>query len=136
MKNFSILALAAVALLGLGCGRHGTIGDIITIADTTETVAAGGYTSWGCPYWVGGRMFGTFSTESGDIHFMVMDDANWEEWKMGQPSQAEVDITDSSGQFDIAPDESGMWSFVLDNTGGATDVTVTVKFEYEEPSFP
>ena len=136
MKRYILVGLAVLAVLVVSCGRHGTKGNLITWIDETETVPAGRYTGWGYAHWVGGEIRGEFRTTAGTIHVMVMDDYNWDEWKMGRSAQPEIDITGDHGDFKLSPAESGTRHVILDNTAGTSDITVIILVKYQEPDSP
>jgi hypothetical protein len=55
-------------------------------------------------------------TANGDVSFYVMDQAEFDVWKSGQPSQVELKVFSAkNGNFTLNPNQSGTYYYVFDN---------------------
>jgi hypothetical protein len=124
-------------------GRGGEASKNVTLAvlPTTRTLAAcdavllaGRYDCWFADIDAGTRIHGSFSVDSLDINFLVLDNRNWTKWLNSQSyvSLLELDHTPGDSFSDTIP-SSGRYEFVLDNTYSPIDKQVHIYVEGTTP---
>jgi hypothetical protein len=105
-----------------------------TIAWWFGTIAAGEYNYWWMPLEAGCRSHGSFSVDSLDISFLVLDDADFNKWKHGETYRADVEIRNSAGaSFTDTAKVRSTYYFVLDNTAEAKDKYAHIRVDGTTP---
>jgi hypothetical protein len=88
-----------------------------TIIDWDGAIRAGYYIYW-TPYIPSGyRVSGSFSVDAHDINFLILDVANYENWRNNHSYNALVEVYRSAGSsFNATVGTAGYYYIILDNT--------------------
>lgn len=87
-----------------------------TLVDWDGAIAGRDYRGWTPQIESGSCVYGSFSVDSFDIHFMVLDGANYDKWSHGQQYTSEIEFDRSPGaSFSDTVHKSGTHFVILDN---------------------
>lgn len=87
-----------------------------TLVDWDGAISGRDYRGWMPEIESGSCVFGSFSVDSLDIHFMVLDGADYDKWSHGQQYTAEIEFDRSSGaSFSDTIRKTGTHYVILDN---------------------
>jgi hypothetical protein len=93
-----------------------------TLAGWGGLISAGQYNCWFADIGAGTRIHGSFSVDSLDISFLVLDDRNWTKWLNSQSYVPLLEFDHTPGDsFSNTIPSSGRYDFVLDNTYSSAD---------------
>jgi hypothetical protein len=105
-----------------------------TIANWAGAVGARGLIYWSSVLPVGYRAYGSFSVDSSDINFLVLDEANFGKWQRAEAYRADVEMDRSTGaSFADTAKVRTRYYFVLDNTYSVADKPVHIHVEGATP---
>ncbi len=105
-----------------------------TLAGWDGVISAGQYNYWFADVGAGTRIHGSFSVDSLDINFLVLNDRNLTKWLNNQSyvSLLEIDHTPGDSFSDTIPSR-GTYDFVLDNRYSSVDKQAHIYVEGTTP---
>jgi hypothetical protein len=123
-KFLVVLSFFAIVLLATTLGV--CVASQYWINQTVQ-VPAGQATYWSGTFYAGNRLQGSFSVESGDIKFYILDAANYAKYSDGQAfiarySNQAIQVPD----VDFTVPSDGKWFVLLDNSYSVLAKAVTV----------